>query len=524
MPELTLSRKQHEAYELLNDPEITELNFGGGAGGGKSWLICLWAVIECRKYPGITIGLGRKEITNLRKTTAQTLLTEVHPALGVTGSDFTYHPIVDPGVYYENGSSIVFIDLAPSPTDPEYDRFGSLSLTHVIIEEAGEVVSKARSVITSRKNRKLNDNYGITGKAVLTCNPSQNFIREEFYEPYLKLGGGESQVWQYANDAAEPVYVSVNGKRLRAKRAFVRSLPTDNPFLSLNYIENLRSMPEAERRRLLYGDWDYDTADNSVFKREVLNNVTLSELPIGEFDNFAGLDVAREGKDRSVIAKLRGNMLTDIVIYKKEDLERFATPEEKQAPPYSHILGRKFIQYCNNNAIGYQHTGADAVGLGAGVVDYCRSEGFYIAEYKAGSKPIVKLSPAAKKLGKVVEYVYDMLRSQVAKCMADDMERGDFLLWEGCPYLAEVKKELLYHNYNITDKVMKIESKEQLKKRLGKSPDVADAVFIAYYKWKFGRAGTHIEARREDVDDPTALPGTHKDERPITSGMMGKSF
>jgi hypothetical protein len=67
------------------------------------------------------------------------------------------------------------------------------SLTHVIIEEAGEVVQKARAVITSRKNRKLNKQYGITGKAVLTCNPSPNFVREEFYEPYLALGGGEQQ-------------------------------------------------------------------------------------------------------------------------------------------------------------------------------------------------------------------------------------------------------------------------------------------------------------------------------------------
>jgi hypothetical protein len=99
-------------------------------------------------------------------------LTEVHPALGVDKGDFRYSSLVDPSVYYRNGSSIVFIDLAPAPTDPNYDRFGSLSLTHVIIEEVGEVVHKARSVITSRKNRKLNRQYGITGKAVLTCNPS----------------------------------------------------------------------------------------------------------------------------------------------------------------------------------------------------------------------------------------------------------------------------------------------------------------------------------------------------------------
>jgi hypothetical protein len=149
--EITLSRKQQTAIQLLDDPTVTEL-----------------------LYPGITVGLGRKEISNLGKTTAQTLLTEVHPVLGVRDPDFKYRApgSPQPGVYYRNRSSIVFIDLAPAPTDLNFDRFGSLGLTHVIIEEAGEVVKKARSVITSRKNRKLNREYGITGKAVLTCNPS----------------------------------------------------------------------------------------------------------------------------------------------------------------------------------------------------------------------------------------------------------------------------------------------------------------------------------------------------------------
>jgi len=88
MAEITPSRKQQQAFQLLNDPYVVELLFGGGAGGGKSLLVTLWAVIQCRQYPGIRIGLGRKEISNLRKTTTQTLLTETHKMLGVTSGDF----------------------------------------------------------------------------------------------------------------------------------------------------------------------------------------------------------------------------------------------------------------------------------------------------------------------------------------------------------------------------------------------------------------------------------------------------
>jgi len=34
------TKKQHLAYLALNDPSRDEIFIGGGAGGGKSWLIC----------------------------------------------------------------------------------------------------------------------------------------------------------------------------------------------------------------------------------------------------------------------------------------------------------------------------------------------------------------------------------------------------------------------------------------------------------------------------------------------------
>ena len=89
MPNITLSRKQQLAFNVLSDPYVVDLLFGGGAGGGKSLLVTMWMAIECRKYPGITIGLGRKEMSNLGKTTVATLLTEAHKYLGVTPDDFT---------------------------------------------------------------------------------------------------------------------------------------------------------------------------------------------------------------------------------------------------------------------------------------------------------------------------------------------------------------------------------------------------------------------------------------------------
>jgi hypothetical protein len=65
MVEITLSRKQQTAFSILSDPSVVEVTFGGGAGGGKSRLVCTWSSIQCRRYPGIRIGLGREVVPGL---------------------------------------------------------------------------------------------------------------------------------------------------------------------------------------------------------------------------------------------------------------------------------------------------------------------------------------------------------------------------------------------------------------------------------------------------------------------------
>ena len=141
---MKLSTKQKLALQLLDDPQITDLLYGGGAGGSKTITICIWMVLQCRNYPGITIGLGRKELTKLKQTTIVSLLREAHPLIGVNKSEFNYNDhkgIIE----YINGSAIQLVDLSRQPSDPNYDRFGSLLFTHVVIEEAGEVQRKAET-------------------------------------------------------------------------------------------------------------------------------------------------------------------------------------------------------------------------------------------------------------------------------------------------------------------------------------------------------------------------------------------
>jgi len=79
---LKLSPTQSLALRLFHDPQLVELLFGGGAGGDESFLVCIWTVLERHNHAGIRIGLGREEVVRLKQTTAVTLLSKVHPALG----------------------------------------------------------------------------------------------------------------------------------------------------------------------------------------------------------------------------------------------------------------------------------------------------------------------------------------------------------------------------------------------------------------------------------------------------------
>ena len=153
---------------------------------------------------------------------------------------------------------------------------------------------KGLDVFTSRKNRFLNKEYGIVGKTVLTCNPTQNFIRQEYYEPYQRLGIGPVQKWENGS-----VHLP-DGQLVTAYRAFLRSLVSDNPFADPNYIEELRRKPVAERKRLLEGNCDYLDADYMLFTDLILDRATTPTLKQGRKVMFVGL--ADGGKDKSIIS------------------------------------------------------------------------------------------------------------------------------------------------------------------------------------------------------------------------------
>ena len=59
---IELSQKQSDAWHYLTDNETTELLYGGGAGGGKSYLGCLWHIDRRNRYANSRGLIGRAEL------------------------------------------------------------------------------------------------------------------------------------------------------------------------------------------------------------------------------------------------------------------------------------------------------------------------------------------------------------------------------------------------------------------------------------------------------------------------------
>lgn len=468
-----MSETQNLSFQILNDPQIVDVLFGGSAGGAKSFFVCMWAVMQCRNYPGIAIGLGRKSLKSLRQTTLVTLLSKVHPAMGVHEGAFKFNG-QDNYIEYMNGSKIILIDMAYAPTDPEYDRFGSLELTHVIIEEVGEANKKSVDVLTSRKNRMMNKEYGLVGKTILTCNPTQNFIRQEYYKPYDEMGGGRMQKWERGE-----VIMPGTSERRPAYRAYVRSSVYDNPFADDNYIEELKRKPTQERKRLLDGDWNYADDDDALFKGILMDRATVYEVPAPDltdekFDKFIGVDVADKGADDTIATLI----VNGVIIQQKELKIPEMTVEEMRTTdkPISYLYALELIKFAQQNGFTANQAKNIAIegnGVGVGMRDQMRRSGWYVTVYEATT----------------------ITRSRGYYDFSLDMDAGTIKMLNGHDD-GELRRQLAAHTYEMINQKPVVINKEKLKLALARSPDHADSAMIANWVRRGGE-GAHDPKKQQ---------------------------
>jgi hypothetical protein len=96
----------------------------------------------------------------------------------------------------------------------------------------------------------------------------------------------------------------------------------------------------------------------------------------------------------------------------------------------------------------------------------------------SGAKPdpTIKLEE-----GSTMPLNFENLRSQMFYLYARGIELGIIKHFSGCPFLKDLQKEAMVHNFKITDKVLSVESEDKIKVRLGASPDILDSVAMGLW-------------------------------------------
>jgi hypothetical protein len=418
------TKRQSQAWKYLTDDHTNIILFGGSAGGGKSWLGCLWITTLCLQHQGIRCLIGRSVLTQLKLTTLNTLF-DLLSSMGLkSGEHFTFNGQSNVLTFY-NKSEIIFKDLAYNPSDPNYDSLGSLEISAAFIDEAAQITSLAFSIVKSRIRYKLNE-YNLTPKVLMTCNPSNNWIKKDFYLPFVQ-------------------------DRLPENQIFIPSLPMDNPYLPASYIEMLKELPPQQRKRLLEGDWNYMDEVDNLFDFDSISNSVFSNVPKSDDKKYISVDVARFGTDRSVAIVWSGLVVLEVFVYTKLSTVELSS-EIKE-------LIAKYGVHPNNVIV-------DSDGVGGGVSDILRGTNF------------VNNSSALHGQN------FSNLKSQCYVKLSEMFKEGKISLNIMEPSIVEeLTQELLAIKLKDIDKDNKVavQSKDEMKKVLGKSPDLSDALMMRMY-------------------------------------------
>ncbi|MEM6734438.1 MAG: phage terminase large subunit [Bacteroidota bacterium] len=233
------SERQYKLWCVLEDGVHELILAGGAAGGGKSYLGSAWLIIQSMRYDDTRWVVGRKTLKNLKESTLNTILS----LLKKWEIPYNYNQI-NLDITFDNGSKIILKEFATTPSDPNYERFGSSEYTGAFIDEVSEIAERAVEVLRSRIRWKVAE-YGLIPKLLMSTNPTINWVRSRFVQ----------------DDEGNPI-------DLPPDEAYIPFNVYDNPDEAFKkvYISNLERLRDTEmRERLFYGNWNYVTSNEAAF-------------------------------------------------------------------------------------------------------------------------------------------------------------------------------------------------------------------------------------------------------------------
>lgn len=201
-------------------------------------------------------------------------------------------------------------------------------------------------------------------------------------------------------------------------------------------------------------------ADSLIMMEWVTNCVDLAkdEKKVEELSkgvSALGVDVANSTDgDKAAIARGKGAVLISV--------------KDFQCPDANQLGKRDVFQEMVEHKINGENVGVDGVGVGVGTVNALNEMEISVINLQGGASPIEMDDDEQK---------FNNLRTQMWWQMREDVRNGYVIL----PNDIELHSDLVTPKWKIKEKYIVLESKEDIKKRLGRSPNKGDAA--VYWNW-----------------------------------------
>ena len=254
------SEKQSEFISSMKVGENGEnkfMLFSGGRGCGKSLAMCIKIYLVCKGFKGIQVLLGRKNISDIEKTTLQDLFRIMPP------HEYEYR-VKDGIIRFKNGSQIILFGLDAMQSGSAADmkkanqKTKSLNIGSYFIDQLEEIEYDVfQSLGDTMRMTSPELDYPRQGN--MTTNPA-NFWGYH----YFKLGERMNEDGHWVPKVT-PDSTLIEGSMLDNK---------DN--LPVDFVRDRLSREESYVRRMVHGEWTLDLLlKGAVFANEHIKALEL---------------------------------------------------------------------------------------------------------------------------------------------------------------------------------------------------------------------------------------------------------
>ena len=240
--------------------------YGGARGGGKSWAMRRKAVLLALNYPDLNILILRRTLPELRVNIVEPLMKELY--------GFAEYNVTERVFRFPNGSKI---RMGFCDSEADVYQYQGHEYDVICLEEATHFTETQMQFLTTC-NRSVRTDF--TPRMYYTCNPGgvgHGWVKERFITAAQPM----QTIWEQFKVRFPDGHEETRWK----SRIFVPSSVFDNKILLANnpdYLTSLASMPEQERKALLYGSSSatgqvsarfYITYTNGVMTKTYLSEV-----------------------------------------------------------------------------------------------------------------------------------------------------------------------------------------------------------------------------------------------------------